>query len=127
MVDDLFHAAKFSREASHALLAHTPAGWEESVLDYLLTTRWGASHYLGDYAPLNDMLMTATTGQDATSQKLAAEMTKIVADEVRDAFGKAADGNLEIRNRETFDRLAPLSYPLARAISANIDQLSQLS
>ncbi len=51
MVDDLFHAAKFSREASHALLDHTPAGWKESVLDYLLTSRWGASHYLGDYAP----------------------------------------------------------------------------
>jgi hypothetical protein len=126
VVDDLFHAAKFSREASHALLAHTPAGWKESTLDYLLTTRWGASRYLGDYAPLNDMLVTATTGQDATSQKLAAEMTKIVADEVRSAFEQGADGNLAIRSRETFDRLAPLSYPLARAISANIDQLSKL-
>ncbi|MET8001159.1 hypothetical protein [Nonomuraea glycinis] len=126
VVDDLFHAAKFSREASHALLDHTPAGWEESVLDYLLTTRWGASRYLGDYAPLNAMLVTATTGQDATSQKLAAEMTKVVADEVRGAFGKGDDGNLEIRSREIFDRLAPLSYPLARAISANVDQLSRL-
>ncbi|WP_327102495.1 hypothetical protein [Nonomuraea glycinis] len=126
VVDDLFHAAKFSREASHALLDHTPAGWEESVLDYLLTSRWGASHYLGDYAPLNDVLITATTGQDATSQKLAAEMTKIIASEMSEAFGQAADGNLEIRNRETFDRLAPLSYPLARAIAANIDQLSRL-
>ncbi|MGN9781796.1 hypothetical protein ACTMTF_10235 [Nonomuraea sp. ZG12] len=126
VVDDLFHAAKSSREASHALLAHTPAGWKESMLDYLLTTRWGVSRYLGNYAPLNDMLVTATTGQDATSQALAAKMTKIVADEVRSAFEQGADGNLTIRNRETFDRLAPLSYPLARAISANIDQLSEL-
>jgi hypothetical protein len=126
VVDDLFHAAKFSREASHALLDHTPAGWKESTLDYLLTTRWRASRYLGDYAPLNDVLVTATTGQDATSQKLAAEMTKIVADQVRGAFGKADSGNLEIRNREAFDRLAPLSYPAARAIAANINQLSRL-
>ncbi|MEO3868389.1 hypothetical protein ABGB18_06125 [Nonomuraea sp. B12E4] len=126
VVDDLFHAAKSSREASHALLSHTPAGWKESVLDYLLTTRWGASTYLGDHKPFNDMLVTATTGQDATSQKLAAEMTKVLADEVRGAFGKADNGNLEIRNRDIFNRYAPLSYPLARAISAHIDQLSRL-
>ncbi|WP_433439900.1 hypothetical protein [Nonomuraea sp. CA-141351] len=125
VVDDLFHAAKSSREASHALLDHTPAGWKESVLDYLLTTRWDASRYVGDYAPFNDMLLTATTGQDATSQKLAAEMTKILAGEVRGAFGKA-DSGLEIRDREVFDRYTPLSYPLARAIGANIDQLSRL-
>ncbi|MEV1175044.1 hypothetical protein [Nonomuraea sp. NPDC049784] len=126
VVDDLFHAAKSSREASHALLDHIPAGWKESVLDYLLTTRWDASRYLGDYAPFNDMLVTATASQDATSQKLAAEMTKILADEVRGAFGKADSGNLEIRDRDTFDRYTPLSYPLARAIAANIDQLSRL-
>ncbi|MGN9837947.1 hypothetical protein ACTMTI_07485 [Nonomuraea sp. H19] len=126
VVDDLFHVAESSREASHALLNHTPAGWKESVLDYLLTTRWDASRYLGDYAPFNDMLVTATTGQDATSKKLAAEITKILADEVRGAFGKADDGNLEIRNREMFDRHASLSYPLARAIAANVDQLSRL-
>ncbi|MBF8188428.1 hypothetical protein ITP53_22400 [Nonomuraea sp. K274] len=126
VVDDLFHAAKSSREASQALLNHTPAGWEESVLDYLLTTRWGASRQLGDYKPISDMLVTATTGQDPTSQKLAAEMTKVLADEVRGAFGKADDGNLEIRNRDIFGRYAPMSYPLARAISANIDQLSRL-
>ncbi|MEV0232314.1 hypothetical protein [Nonomuraea sp. NPDC050786] len=126
VVDDLFHAAKSSREASHALLDHTPAGWKESVLDYLLTTRWDASRYLGDYAPFNAMLVTATTGQDTTSQRLAAEMTKIVSDEVRSAFGKADSGNLEIRDRDVFDRYTPLSYPLARAIAANIDQLSRL-
>ncbi|WP_336204712.1 hypothetical protein [Nonomuraea sp. LPB2021202275-12-8] len=126
VVDDLFHAARSSREASHALLDHTPAGWKESVLDYLLTTRWDAARYLDDHAPFNDLLVTATTGRDATSQKLAAEMTKIVADEVRGAFGKAADGNLEIRDREAFDRYASLSYPLARAIAANVDQLSRL-
>ncbi|MEU8110138.1 hypothetical protein AB0C18_41160 [Nonomuraea muscovyensis] len=126
LVDDLFHAARSSREASHALLAHTPAGWKESVLDYLLTTRWGASRYLDDYAPFNDLLVTATAGQDATSKRLAAELTKILADEVRGAFGRSADGNLEIKNRDRFDRYTPLSYPLARAISANIDELSRL-
>ncbi|MFG1964540.1 hypothetical protein [Nonomuraea sp. NPDC049028] len=126
LVDDLFHAAKSSREASHALLDQTPAGWKESVLHYLLTTRWGASRYLGDYAPFNDLLVTATTGRDETSQKLAAEMMKTVADEVRPAFGKGESGNLEIKNRGTFDRFAPLSYPLARAIAANIDQVSKL-
>ncbi|MBB5778534.1 hypothetical protein [Nonomuraea jabiensis] len=126
VVEDLFHAAKSSREASHALLNHTPAGWKESVLDYLLTTRWDASRFLGDYKPISDMLVTATTGQDATSKKLAAEMTKILADEMRGAFSKADSGNLEIKNRETFDRYAALSYPLSRAIAANIDQLSRL-
>jgi hypothetical protein len=126
LVDDLFHAAKSNREASHALLAHTPAGWKESVLDYLLTTRWGASRYLDDYAPFNDLLVTATTGQDPTSKKLAAELTKILSGEVLGAFGKADSGNLEIRNRELFDRYAPLSYPLGRAIAANIDELSRL-
>lgn len=126
VVDDLFHAAKSSREASQALLDHTPAGWEESVLDYLLTTRWGASRYLGDYKPIRDMLVNATTGQDATSKKLAAEMIKVVADDVRGAFGRSESGNLEIRNRDTFDRLAPLRYPVGRAIAANIDELSRL-
>ncbi|MEV0345321.1 hypothetical protein AB0H88_06125 [Nonomuraea sp. NPDC050680] len=126
LVDDLFHAAKSSREASHALLDHTPAGWQESVLDYLLTTRWGASRHLGDYAPFNNLLVTSTTGRDATSRKLAAEMMKTVADEVRPAFGKGESGNLEITDRGTFDRFAPLSYPLARAIAANIGQLSNL-
>ncbi|TDD21339.1 hypothetical protein [Nonomuraea diastatica] len=126
VIDDLFHAAKSSREASHALLNHTPPGWKESVLDYLLTTRWKASLYTKDHAPFNDLLVTATTGQDATSQKLAADLTKILSNEVRGAFGKADSGNLEIRDREVFDRFATLGYPLARAISANIDQLSRL-
>ncbi|MFD1546600.1 hypothetical protein [Nonomuraea guangzhouensis] len=126
VVDDLFHAAKSSREASQALLDYTPAGWKQSVLDYLLTTRWGAARYLGDYKPIRDMLVTATTGQDATSRKLAAEMIKVVADDVRGAFGKGESGNLEIKNRDTFDRLEPLRYPLGRAIAANIDQLSRL-
>ncbi|TMR99044.1 hypothetical protein [Nonomuraea basaltis] len=126
VMEDLFHAAKSNREASHALLDHTPAGWKESVLDYLLTTRWSASRYLCDYKPISDMLMTATTGQDATSKKLAAEMIKILSDEVRGAFGKAGDGNLEITKRDIFDRYAPLSYPLGRAIAANIDQISHI-
>ncbi|MGI5270092.1 hypothetical protein ACQEUU_13145 [Nonomuraea sp. CA-218870] len=125
MVEDLFHAAKSSREASHALLDHTPAGWNESVLDYLLTTRWGASRYLDDYEPISGMLITATTGQDSISKKLAAQLIKTTSDEIREAFQRGGD-NLEMRDREIFDRYAPLSYPLARAISANIDQLSRL-
>ncbi|TXK42625.1 hypothetical protein [Nonomuraea sp. C10] len=125
MVESLFHAAKSSREASHALLDHTPPGWGESVLEYLLTTRWGASQYLDDYEPINGMLITATTGQDATSQKLAAQMTKTISNEVRGAFKQGGE-KLKIKDRETFDRYAPLGYPLARAISANIDQLSKL-
>ncbi|WP_219471359.1 hypothetical protein [Nonomuraea rhizosphaerae] len=126
VADDLFHAAKFDREASQALLNHTPAGWDESVLDYLLTTRWGASHYTDDFKPIRDLLVTATTGQDTISKNLAAEMTKVLADEVRGAFGKDDSGNLKISDREGFDRLAPLSYPLGRAIAANIDELSRL-
>ncbi|TDE57918.1 hypothetical protein E1295_06450 [Nonomuraea mesophila] len=126
VIDDLFHAAKSSREASHALLNHTPPGWKKSVLDYLLTTRWEAALHTKDHTPFNDLLVTATTGQDATSQKLAADLTKILSTEVRGAFGKADSGNLELRNRDLLDRYTALSYPLARAISANIDQLSRL-
>ncbi|SEF70266.1 hypothetical protein SAMN05444920_101416 [Nonomuraea solani] len=126
VVEDLFHAAKHGREASHALLDHTPAGWKESVLSYLLTTRWRATHHLKDYKPIRDMLTTATTGQDATSQKLATEMIKIISGQVHEAVGKAPDGTLEIKNRELFDRYLPLGLPLGRAIAANIDQLSRL-
>jgi hypothetical protein len=126
VVNDLFHAAKSSREGSHTLLYHTPAGWKQSVLVYLLTTRWNATRHLADHQPIRDMLITATTGQDATSKKLAAEMIKTLSDQVTGAFGKAADGNLEIRNRDAFDRYAPLTYPLGRAIAANIDELSRL-
>ncbi|MFC5816646.1 hypothetical protein [Nonomuraea harbinensis] len=125
MVENLFHAAKSSREASHALLDHTPPGWDESVLHYLLTTRWGASQYLDDYEPINEMLITATTGQDATSYKLAARVTKILSNEARAAFQSNGE-QLEIKDREVFYKYAPLSYALSRAISANIDQLSEL-
>ncbi|GAA3445268.1 hypothetical protein [Planomonospora venezuelensis] len=126
VVDDLFHAASFGKDASQALLNHTPAGWKESVLDYMLTTRWNAFRYLDDYKPFNDVLIAATTGQDTTSQKLASEMTKILADEVRPAFAKGDDGNLSIKDRAAFDRFTPLGYPLARALAANIDQFSRL-
>ncbi|MFI7613932.1 hypothetical protein ACIBP6_22145 [Nonomuraea terrae] len=126
VVDDLFHAAKYSRETSQALLAHTPAGWQESVLDHLLTTRWDAARHWGDHTPFNELLVTATTGQDATSRKLAAELAKLLADEVRGAFATSGTGNLEIRDRDSFDRYTPLSLPLARALAANIDQLSRL-
>ncbi|MFG1943697.1 hypothetical protein [Nonomuraea sp. NPDC048826] len=126
MVEDLFHAAKSSREASHALLNHTPAGWKQSVLDYLLTTRWGASQYLADYSPINDMLITATTGQDTTSKALAGSLMKIVSDGVSTAFGQDASGNLEIRDRTAFDRHLPLSDPVARAIAAHVDEISNL-
>ncbi|TMR09010.1 hypothetical protein ETD86_45350 [Nonomuraea turkmeniaca] len=125
VVDNLFHAAKSSRQASQALLDHTPAGWKESVLDYLITTRWSASRFLNDYKPIRDMLTIATTGQDATSKKLAAEMIKTLSDQVRDAFGKETE-DLEIRNRDLFDRYVPLAYPLGRAIAANIHELSEL-
>ncbi|MFI6790422.1 hypothetical protein ACIBG4_24155 [Nonomuraea sp. NPDC050383] len=126
VVDDLFHAAKSSREASQVLLNHTPAGSKESALHYLLTTRWEASRYLGDYQPFNDMLVTATTGRDETSKKLAAQMTKILSDEVRGAFGKDDSGNLEIKDRDLFDRYAPLRRPLGLALAANVDELSRL-
>ncbi|MDR8410381.1 hypothetical protein MTP10_16755 [Nonomuraea sp. 3-1Str] len=126
VVDDLFHAAKSSREASQALLNHTPAGSKESALHYLLTTRWEASRYLGDYQPFNDMLVTATTGRDETSKMLAAQMTKTLSDEVRGAFGKDDSGNLEIRDRDLFDRYAPLRRPLGLALAANVDELSRL-
>ncbi|MDP4509725.1 hypothetical protein [Nonomuraea turcica] len=125
VVDNLFHAAKSSREASQALLNHTPAGWKESVLDYLITTRWSASRFLNDYKPIRDMLTIATTGQDATSKKLAAEMIKTLSDQISGAFSKDTE-NLEIKNRYLFDRYAPLGYPLGRAIAANIEQLSEL-
>ncbi|GAA3531657.1 hypothetical protein GCM10022419_008330 [Nonomuraea rosea] len=126
VLDDLFHAASSGREASQALLDHTPAGWKPNVLDYLLTTRWDAARYLGDHAPFNELLVSATTGQDAVSRRLAAELTKTLADEMRNAFCKGCGGNLEIVDSSAFQRFAPLSHPLACALAANIDQLSRL-
>ncbi|MET8333477.1 hypothetical protein [Streptosporangium canum] len=125
-VGDLLHAAGSSPEASKALLAHTPAGWKESVLSHLVTTRWGAFRGTGDHGSFRGVLLASTTGQDTTSKQLAAELTKTLADQVRGAFGKAGDGNLEITDRAALDRLAPLRYPLARAMAANIDQVSNL-
>lgn len=126
VVEDLLHAAESGKEASQALLSHTPAGWKEPVLDHLLTARLGAFDYTGGYGSFSTVLLAGTTGQDATSKKLAAELTKSLADQVRGAFGKAGDGNLEVTDRAVLDRLAPLRYPLARAVAANIDQVSNL-
>lgn len=126
MVEDLFHAAKSSREASHTLLNHTPAGWTQPVLDYLLTTRWSTTRYLADYDPINGMLITATTGQDATSKALGGRLLKIVSNGVRSAFGADASGNLTITDRAAFDRYLPLSYPMARAIAARVDEIPGL-
>ncbi|MER6828672.1 hypothetical protein ABT352_22015 [Streptosporangium sp. NPDC000563] len=126
VVEDLLHAAGSGKESSQALLAHTPAGWKQSVLTHLLTTRLDAFRYTGAHESFTNVLLNATTGQDATSRKLAAELTKVLADEVRGAFGKADDGNLEITDRAALARLDPLRYPLARAMAANIDQLSNV-
>ncbi|OUC91530.1 hypothetical protein [Streptosporangium minutum] len=126
VVEDLLHAAGSGKEASQALLNHTPAGWKQSVLDHMLTTRLGAFDYTDNYGSFSKVLLAGATGQDATSKKLAAELTKSLADQARGAFGKAGDGNLEITNRAVLDRLAPLRYPLARAMAANIDQVSNL-
>ncbi|WP_067171348.1 hypothetical protein [Microtetraspora niveoalba] len=126
VMDGLLRVAGSDKDAAHALLDHTPPGWKQSVLAHLLTTRLDAFHFSGEFAALERVLLAGTTGQDPTSRKLAAEMTGILADEVRGAFGKAGDGNLEIADKEALDRLAPLRYPLARAVAANIDQLSRL-
>ncbi|WP_066939638.1 hypothetical protein [Microtetraspora fusca] len=126
VVDDLLRVAGTDKDAAHALLDHTPPGWKQSVLEHLLTTRLDAFHFSGEFGAFERVLLAGTTGQDPTSRKLAAEMTKILADEVRGAFGKAGDGNLEVTDKDVLDRLAPLRYPLARAIAANIDQLSRL-
>lgn len=126
VVEDLFQAAGSDKESSQALLAHTPPGWKQSVLTHLLTTRLGASRYIGDLAPFRNILLSATAGQDAVSTKLAAEMTKVLADEVRGGFGRADNGNLTITDPDALKRIGFLRYPLARAMAANIDQLSHV-
>ncbi|MEW9548024.1 hypothetical protein [Nonomuraea sp. NPDC050783] len=126
LLDDLFHTAAADREAAQALLDHTPPGSKEPVLRHLLTTRWDPTRHPAEHEPFRRLLLSATTGQDPTSKKLAAELIAILAGEVRPAFGQAADGNLEIKDPDAFHRFAALRHPLGRAIAANIDELSRL-
>lgn len=125
VVDDILHAASFDTEASKALLAHTPPGWKTTVLTYLLTTRLDAFHHSNQHATLGKALINATTGQDETSKKLAAEMIKILSGKTQAVFGTSDLGNLEIRDREALDRLEHLRYPLGRALAANMEEFFQ--
>lgn len=125
MVEPLLRSAASNRELAQALLGYSMPGFKQTVLQYFLTARMGVFDHLDDAALLSKMLLTATTGQDATSKRLASQMVDTLSAKAREAF-VPVDGKLEVQNRDFFERYAPLSYPLARAISANIDQLSSL-
>lgn len=125
MVEPLLRSAASNRELAQALLGYSMPGFKQTVLQYFLTARMGVFDHLDDAALLSKMLLTATTGQDATSKKLSAEMIKVLSDQISSTFNKKTE-DLEISDRALFDRYTHLSYPLSRAIAANIDRLQSL-
>ncbi|MEV5407469.1 hypothetical protein AB0K60_01345 [Thermopolyspora sp. NPDC052614] len=126
VVEDLLHAAGFNKEASQALLAHTPPGWKVSILAHLVTTRLDVFKYTHQQSLLNSILINTTTGQDPNSKKLAADMINALSVEAEKHFRTGDDGNLEIANGAALDRMDHLQYPLGRALAANIDQVFRL-
>ncbi len=123
VVGDLFHAASFNPAGARALFDHTPPGWKQPIFSYLLTERLDAFNGSGDVAGFRRSLIAATTGQDATSKKLAAEMTKILGDKTSAAFETGDDGNIKIKEKGALARYDFLRYPLARALAANMDEI----
>jgi hypothetical protein len=129
VVDDLLHAAGSSRDASQALLGHTPPGWKATILTHLLTTRLDAFQHTGQYGHLSRVLISATTGQDPASKKLAAETIKTLAGSAESVFSVTKVGDvkvLQITDRSGYDKLRHLGHPLALAMAANISELSRV-
>lgn len=125
MVEPLLRHAASSRELAQALLGYSIPGFKQTVLQYFLTSRMGVFAHVDDATLLGDLLLTATTGQDPTSKHLASQMVGTLSAKAREVYAPV-DGKLEIQNRELLDRYALISYPLARAISANVDHLLPL-
>jgi hypothetical protein len=125
VVDGLFIAAKHDKLTSRALLDWKPAGWSESALTYMLSTRRGAFHDSKNYSPLQSVLEIAIAGNDSKSTELTAEALKAIKKDVAACFGRGSgnhDGKLMINDPEKLEELAILRYPLARALAANMER-----
>lgn len=125
MVDNLFHAASNSKEASQSLLDGKPAGWDQTVLTYMLTTRRDAFHDSKNYHPFQLALETALSGKDDDSTRLTNEALNAVKAEVGSCFGRdEKSGELVIADPEKLENLAFLRPPLGHAMAANIEKIS---
>jgi hypothetical protein len=123
VIDDLFHAASSNAKSAQALLNHTPAGWKQSVLSYMLTDRLGAFHFHGNTDPFAEALRKATTGKDSVSLSLTTEALntlKVHADKV---FRPDDNDRLTIADRKLYDELSFLRRPVGSALASHIDQV----
>ncbi|MFI7466861.1 hypothetical protein [Nonomuraea sp. NPDC049646] len=123
VIDDLFHAAASDAKASQVLLNHTPAGWKQSVLSYMLTDRLAAFQFHGNTDPFAQAMRKAMTGKDDTSLKLTGEALNVLKEHAKKAFGPDDNNRLSITDRKLFDQLTFLRYPAGSALAAHIDQL----
>jgi hypothetical protein len=123
VIDDLFHAASSDAKASQALLNHTPAGWKQSVLSYMLTDRLAAFQFYGNTDPFGQALQKALTGKDPVSLNLTSEALTALKDQVNTVFAPGDDNRLSIADRKLLDQLSFLRQPIGSAMAAHIDQV----
>ncbi|TMR90168.1 hypothetical protein [Nonomuraea basaltis] len=123
VIDDLFHAAASDTKASQALLNHTPAGWKQSVLSYMLTDRLAAFQFHGNTDPFGQALRKALAGKDPVSLALTTEALNTLKEHAKKVFAKDDNGRLSIADRKLFDQLGFLRYPVGSAMATHIDQV----
>ncbi|MFG1701394.1 hypothetical protein, partial [Nonomuraea sp. NPDC049309] len=120
-----FHAASSNAKSAQALLNHTPAGWKQSVLSYMLTDRLSAFHFHGNTDPFAAALRSALTSKDPVSLNLTKEALVALKGQVNGAFGKDDNGRYFIANRNLYDQLTFLRGPLGSALAAHIDEVQK--
>lgn len=123
VIDDLFHAASSDAKAAQALLNHTPAGWKQSVLSYMLTDRLAAFQFHGNTEPFAEALRKAMTGKDPVSLNLTAEALNTLKGHANSAFAKDDNGRLSIVDRQLYDQLSFLRGPVGSAMAAHIHKV----
>ncbi|MFG1947757.1 hypothetical protein [Nonomuraea sp. NPDC048826] len=123
VIDDLFHAASSDRKAAQALLNHTPAGWKQSVLSYMLTDRLPAFQFHGNTEPFAEALRKAMTGKDPVSLALTTEALNTLKVHAGKVFLPGDDDRLSIADRKLYDQLGFLRQPMGSALAAHIDQV----
>ncbi|MGW4794754.1 hypothetical protein ACWEPC_20325 [Nonomuraea sp. NPDC004297] len=123
VIDDLFHAAASDAKASQALLNHTPAGWRQPILSYMLTDRLAAFQFHGNTDPFGQALKKALTGKDPVSLTLTTEAANTLKEHAKKVFAADDSGKLSIIDRKLFDQLSFLRHPMGSALAAHIDQV----
>jgi hypothetical protein len=123
VIDDLFHAASSDTKAAQALLNHTPAGWKQSVLSYMLTDRLAAFQFHGNTDPFGDALRKATIGKDPASLALTTEALNTLKGHAKNVFAADSNGRLSIADRRLYDQLSFLRGPMGSAMAAHIHEV----